>query len=115
MRDSAVAESLELFYQSRKDKPFIGISEFELSKYHFNKKNLDSALFYSTIAFRALPRNQLLTRHHFQVLTKLKKDSVLDVDFNKIKEKTREVIIKNLKDNLSINPKKITESNLSPI
>ena len=86
MRDSAVAESLELFYQSRKDNQFLGISEFELSKYHFNTKNIDSALYYSKIAFEALPRNALLSNLHFKVLTKLKKDSLLDESFNKIKE-----------------------------
>ena len=86
MRDSILDESLELLYQSRKDNPFIGFSEFELSKYHFNKKNMDSALFYSKIAFEALPKNLLLTRQHFQVLTKLKNDSLLDESFNKIKE-----------------------------
>ncbi len=86
MRDSAIAESIELLHQSRKDNQFLGISEFELSKYHFNNKNMDSALYYSKIAFEALPRNALLSRLHFQVLTKLKKDSLLDESFNKIKK-----------------------------
>ncbi|EDZ64718.1 Fmu (Sun) domain protein [beta proteobacterium KB13] len=49
------------------------------------------------------------------VLNKLTSPSYLDVRVNTIKEKSREVIIKNLQDNLSINPKKIAASNLSPI
>jgi len=86
MRDSAVTQSIELLHQSRKDNQFLGISEFELSKYYFNNKSMDSALYYSKIAFEALPRNALLSRLYFQVLTKLKKDSLLDESFNKIKE-----------------------------
>jgi tetratricopeptide (TPR) repeat protein len=85
MRDLDTIMALKLYYQSLKDNPYIGISEFELSKYHFNKKNHDSAIYYSKIAFEALPRNRLLSRLHFEVLTKLKKDSLLDESFNKIK------------------------------
>ena len=49
------------------------------------------------------------------VLNKLTSPSYLDVRVNTIKEKSREVIIKNLQENLPINPKKITSSNFSPI
>ena len=42
---------------------------------------MDSALYYSKIAFEALPRNVLLSRLHFQVLAKLKNDSQLDKSF----------------------------------
>jgi len=86
MRDSVSSQALELLYQSRKDNPFLGIGEFELSKYHLNKKNLDSALFYSKIAFQALPNNPLMSRIHFEVLTRMKKDSLLDVSFHQIKD-----------------------------
>lgn len=85
MRDSLIEESLKLFHQSRKDNPFIGVPEFELGKYHFLNNRMDSALYYSKIAFEALPRNVLLSRLHFQVLAKLKNDSQLDKSFNKVK------------------------------
>ncbi|MDA9913665.1 RsmB/NOP family class I SAM-dependent RNA methyltransferase [Methylophilaceae bacterium] len=49
------------------------------------------------------------------VLNKLNSPSYLDVRVNTIKEKSRDVIIKNFQDNLSINPKKVTASIHSPI
>ena len=59
-------ESLKLFHQSRKDNPFIGVPEFELGKYHFLNNRMDSALYYSKIAFEALPRNVLLSNFIFK-------------------------------------------------
>ena len=52
MRDSIVDKALTLFYQSKKDNPFLKIADFELARYHLNKKNIDSAEFYSKNAFK---------------------------------------------------------------
>ena len=86
MRDSLVEKALPLLYNARKDNPFLKIADFELAKYHFNKKNLDSAQYYSKNAFEALPRNFLYSRQYFKILTKQKKVIELDSAFNKIKD-----------------------------
>ena len=49
------------------------------------------------------------------VLNNLNSPSYLDVRVNTIKEKSRDVIIKNIQDNLSINTKKVTAYIHSPI
>lgn len=85
MRDSLEDLALPLLYQSKKDNPFLGISDFELAKYHYKKNNIDSAEYYSKNAFNALPKNILLSRQYFQILTKQKKDFELDIAFKKIK------------------------------
>jgi tetratricopeptide (TPR) repeat protein len=85
MRDSLVEKALTLLYQSKKDNPFLKIADFELAKYHLNKKNIDSAEFYSKNAFKALPRNYLYSRQYFQILTRQKKEKELDMAFKEIK------------------------------
>lgn len=85
MRDSIVDKALTLFYQSKKDNPFLKIADFELARYHLNKKNIDSAEFYSKNAFKALPRNYLYSRQYFQILTRQKKEKELDMAFKEIK------------------------------
>ena len=86
MRDSLVEKALSLLYNAKKDNPFLKIADFELAKYHFSKKNLDSAQYYSKNAFEALPRNFLYSRQYFKILTKQKKVIELDSAFNKIKD-----------------------------
>lgn len=86
MRDSLTDEALDLLYASKKANPFLKIADYELSKFHLNKKNLDSALYYSKKAFDALPRNAYHSKTHFQVLTKLEMESELDYSFDKIKD-----------------------------
>ena len=85
MRDSVVEKALSLYYQSRKDNPYLKIADFELAKYHFKENNMDSAEYYSRMAFKALPRNYLYTRQYFQILTKQKKEQELDNAFKEIK------------------------------
>ena len=85
MRDSLVEKALSLYYQSRKDNPYLKIADFELAKYHFKNNAIDSAEFYSKNAFTALPRNYLYTRQYFQILTKQKKEEELDSAFSEIK------------------------------
>ncbi len=86
MKDSLVEESLNLLKKAKKENPFLGINDFYLGNYYYKKENLDSAFFYSRNAFKALPRNGLHSRLYFQVLAKLKYDSILDESFNQIKE-----------------------------
>lgn len=85
MRDSVVEKALSLYYQSRKDNPYLKIADFELAKYHFKENNMDSAEYYSRMAFKGLPRNYLYTRQYFQILTKQKKEEELDSAFKEIK------------------------------
>lgn len=86
MRDSLVEKALSLYYQSRKDNPYLKIADFELAKYHFKNNNIDSAEFYSKNAFSALPRNYLYTRQYFQILKEQKKEEELDSAFKEIKK-----------------------------
>ena len=85
LRDSLLDIALPLLYKARNDNPFIKVSDFELAKYHYKQNNLDSAEFYSKIAFKALPRNYLFSRQYFKILTKQKKAKELDNAFQKIK------------------------------
>ena len=85
MRDSIVDEALDLLYASKKANPFLKVSEAQLANYHINKKNMDSALYYSKRAFEALPRNYQFSKLYFKILAKLKMDTELDYSFNKIK------------------------------
>jgi len=86
MRDSLIDEALDLYYDSKKSNPFLKISDYELAKFHFDKKNIDSALYYSKNAFEALPRMDLFSKLYFRVLTKLEMEEELDFSFNKIKD-----------------------------
>ena len=85
MRDSLINEALGLYYKAKKSNPFLKISDYELAKFHFDKKNMDSSLYYSKNAFEALPRNDLYSRLYFRVLTELEMEKELDFSFNKIK------------------------------
>jgi len=89
MKDSIIDESLSLLYSSYKANPYLKIADYDLAKFHLNKKNMDSALYYSKNAFEALPRNEIYTRLYFEVLTKLKMDKELDSSFKKIKKNFR--------------------------
>lgn len=86
MKDSLVEESLSLLEKAQKENPFLGINDFYFGNYYYKKENLDSALFYSRNAFNALPRNIIHSRLYFQVLAKLKYDSILDESFKQVKE-----------------------------
>ena len=86
LRDGLEEKALALLYDARKDNPFLKTAEFELAKYHYIKKNLDSAEYYSKRAFMALPRNYIYSRQYFQILTKQKKVNKLDSAFNQIKD-----------------------------
>lgn len=86
MKNSQNKKSLELLYESNKDNPYLGINDALIAEYYYNKKNIDSAFYYSKKAFEALPRNDAHTKIYFLMLSKLKKDSLLDVSFQKIKE-----------------------------
>ena len=85
LRDGLEEKALNLLYDARKDNPFLKTAEFELAKHHFIKKNLDSAEYYSRMAFKALPRNFIYSRQYFQILTKQKKEEELDSAFKEIK------------------------------
>ena len=86
MRDSLMDEALDLLYASNRANPFLKIADFQLAEFHLNKKNMDSALYYSKNAFEALPRNAYHSRLYFRVLTKLEMENELDYSFNKIKD-----------------------------
>ena len=51
MKDSIIDESLSLLYSSYKANPYLKIADYDLAKFHLNKKNMDSALYYSKNAF----------------------------------------------------------------
>ncbi len=86
LKNSFFDEGLRLLYESNKANPYLGINDALLGQYHFNKSNFDSAFYYSKKAFEALPRNDVHSKLYFQTLTKLKMDSILDLEFFKIKE-----------------------------
>tara|TARA_B100002019_G_scaffold277200_1_gene276771 strand:- start:178 stop:1176 length:999 start_codon:yes stop_codon:yes gene_type:complete len=86
LKNSQYEKSLELLHKSKKVNPFLGINDVLIAEYHYNKSNLDSAFYYSKKAFEALPRNDIHSKIYFLILAKLKKDSLLDVSFQKIKE-----------------------------
>ena len=85
MRDSLEKRALPMFYQARKENPYIKISDFELAKYHFKEENIDSAEFYSKSAFQGLPKNFIFSRQYFQILAQQKKDNELDLAFEQIR------------------------------
>lgn len=78
-------KAIELLHKANKENPFLGINDVLIAEYHYNKMNLDSALYYSKKAFEALPRNDVHSRVYFHTLSKLKMDSILDISFQKIK------------------------------
>lgn len=86
LRDSLSNIGLPLLYQARRDNPFLKTADFELAKYHFINKNLDSAEYYSKMAFKGLPRNYIYSRQYFQILTKQNKEVELDSAFSKVKK-----------------------------
>ena len=85
LKNSQFDEALRLLNEANKDNPFLGVNDIMIAQYHSNKKNLDSAFYYSKIAFESLPRNNVHSRVYFQTLSKLKKDSLLDSSFQKVK------------------------------
>ena len=85
LKDSINNEAVGLLNISKKANPYIGFSEYELSKYFF-EKNIDSAYFYSKIAFSSLPKNVYHTQSYFKTLLKLKKEKELDSAFSLIKD-----------------------------
>ena len=86
LKNSQYEKSLELLQKSKKVNPFLGINDVLIAEYHYNKSNLDSAFYYSKKDFEDLPRNDIHSKIYFLILAKLKKDSLLDVSFQKIKE-----------------------------
>ena len=79
-------KSLELLHESNKVNPFLGINDVLIAEYHYNTNNLDSAFYYSKKLLRLYLRNDVHSKIFFLILAKLKKDSLLDVSFQKIKE-----------------------------
>ena len=77
-------KGLNLLHRSLKSNPYLGVSEFELSKYYYNR-NIDSAYYYSKSATNKLPRNTFHTKIYFSILSKLKKEEELDSAFNEVK------------------------------
>jgi tetratricopeptide (TPR) repeat protein len=86
LKNSQYEKALELLHKSNKENPFLGINDILIAEYHYKQKNIDSAFYYSKKAFEALPRNDVHSKVYFLTLAKLKKDSLLDISFQKIKE-----------------------------
>ena len=86
LRDSMVDKALTYFYKGKYQNKFLKLSEFELAKYHYNINEIDSAYYYSKIAFDALPRNVLYSNIYFKTLIKLKFSKELDSAFLKVKD-----------------------------
>ena len=85
LKNSQFDKAIRLLHEANKENPFLGINDIVIAQYYFNKKNLDSAFYYSKKAFESLPRNDFHSRVYFQTLAKLKKDSLLDSSFKKVK------------------------------
>ena len=85
LRDSMIDKALIYFHKGKHQNKFIKLSEFELAKYYYNINEIDSAYYYSKLAFNALPRNVLYLNTYFKTLTKLKYSKELDSAFSKIK------------------------------
>ena len=85
LRDSMVNTALKYFHKGKSQNKYIGISEFELAKHYYNANELDSAYYYSKIAFNKLPRNVLYTNMYFKTLSKLKLEAEIDSSFLKVK------------------------------
>jgi len=77
--------AISFLHESKKANPYLKIADFELSKYHYKKNNIDSAEFYAKSTFEALPRNYLHSRLYFQILANQKKEAKLDSAFYRIK------------------------------
>lgn len=85
LKQSQFDKALRLLHEANKDNPFLGINDLIIAQYYYDKKNLDSAFYYSKKAFESLPRNEVHSRVYFRTLAKLKKDSLLDSSFKKVK------------------------------
>ena len=85
LNQEKIEEGLKLIHHSLNENPYLGVSEYELSRYYLGK-NIDSVFFYSKIAFNKLPRNNYHTKIYFTALRKLKKEKELDSAFNLVKK-----------------------------
>ena len=85
LNQEKIEEGLKLIHHSLNENPYLGVSEYELSRYYLDK-NIDSVFFYSKIAFNKLPRNNYHTKIYFTALRKLKKEKELDSAFNLVKK-----------------------------
>jgi len=85
LNQEKIEEGLKLIHNSINENPYLGVSEYELSRYYLGK-NIDSVYFYSKIAFNKLPRNNYHTKIYFTALSSLKKEKELDSAFNTIKK-----------------------------
>ena len=81
----SISEALNLLHDSRKDNPYLMISEALLANIYLDLKLLDSAKFYSKKAFYNLPDNNVHRDVYFKVLKELKDSTELKNAFNKIK------------------------------
>tara|TARA_B100000780_G_scaffold52847_2_gene32802 strand:- start:1845 stop:2843 length:999 start_codon:yes stop_codon:yes gene_type:complete len=85
LRDSNDKEAIELIHSSKKANPYIGLASVELANYYL-RNNVDSAYYYSKIAFSALPNNPYHTKLYFKSLLLLEKEKELDSVFYEIKK-----------------------------
>ena len=83
--DSNDNEAIKLIHSSKKANPYLGLASVELANYYL-RNNIDSAYYYSKIAFSALPTNPYHTKLYFKSLLLLEKEKELDSVFYEIKK-----------------------------
>lgn len=80
-------KALPFLHESRKHNPFLHFSETYLSLAHYRLGNLDSARYWSEIAFNKLPNNILHYVHYMAALTKQGDSIAIKESLKKVNKK----------------------------